>query len=251
MTMRFKEKTVIVSGGGGYIGGVLGQKLAAEGARVAVLDRNLDTAEKVAAMLPEGKAYAVDLTDYQAVQQTVAEAEAQLGPADFLVTCAGGSARRRIRRFAEQDMAVIREIIDMNLLGALHCLRAVIPGMIARRAGKIVNISSLVAIGGVEGCADYAAAKAGIIAATRTLAMELGPHNVLINCVCPGKVQRPGEMPADPVAFARKHSFLDRLCRAEDIAGLVLFLLSPDADCITGQNYIVDGGRSLGLKGDH
>jgi len=123
--------------------------------------------------------------------------------------------------------------------------------MISRQQGKIVNISSLVAIGGVEGCADYAAAKAGIISATRTLAMELGPHNININCVCPGKVQRPTEMPPDPLLFARKHSFLDRLCRAEDIASLTLFLLSEEAACITGQNYIVDAGRSLGLKGDH
>lgn len=120
-----------------------------------------------------------------------------------------------------------------------------------RERGKIVNISSLVVVGRVAGCADYAAAKAGIIAATRTLAMELGPHSINVNCVCPAKVQRPSEMPTAPLLFARRHSFLNRLCRAEDIAAWVLFLLSEEAACITGQNYIVEAGRSLGLKGDH
>jgi len=249
--MRFKDQTAIVTGGGGYIGGTLCRKLAAEGARVAVLDCNAAAAQRVAAELPGACAFAVDLTDYQAVVECVAGAERSLGPCGILVTSAGGSARRRIRPFADQDMSVIREIIEMNLFGAMNCLRAVLPGMIARERGGIVNISSLVAVGGVEGCADYAAAKAGIIAATRTLAMELGPRGIRINCVCPGKVQRPGEMPADPLLFARKHSFLSRLCRAEDIASLALFLLSDEAGCITGQNYIVDAGRSLGLKGDH
>lgn len=249
--MSFQGKVAMVTGGGGYIGGVLCRELAGQGIRVAVLDCNLAGAQQVAAALPGARAFSVDLTDYQAVSACVAEAEQLLGPCDFLITCAGGSARKRIRPFAGQDMGVVREIIEMNLFGALHPLRAVIPGMIARQRGKIVNISSLVAVGGVEGCADYGAAKAGIIAATRTLAMELGPHNININCVCPGKVQRPGEMPADPLLFARRHSFLNRLCRAEDIAALVLFLLSEEAACITGQNYIVDAGRSLGLKGDH
>ena len=156
-----------------------------------------------------------------------------------------------MKPFAEQDMNVIRGIIEMNLFGALHVIHAVVPHMFRQNYGRIVNLSSLVALGGVEGCADYAAAKGGIIAATKTLAMEFGPHNVNINCVCPGKVQRPGEMPADPEAFARNHSFLNRICSADDIAELVLFLLSEKADYITGQNYIIDGGRSLGLKGDH
>ncbi len=249
--MSFKDQMAIVTGGGGYIGSTICRELAAKGARIGVLDCNLEAAQKVASELPGARAFAVDLTDYNAVSDCVVEAEQLLGSCNLLVTSAGGSARSHIRKFADQDMSVIREIIEMNLFGALNSLRAVIPGMIARQRGRIVNISSLVAVGGVEGCADYAAAKAGIIAATRTLAMELGPHNININCVCPGKVQRPNEMPADPMLFARKHSFLNRLCRAEDIASLALFLLSEEAACITGQNYIVDAGRSLGLKGDH
>ncbi len=130
--MSFKDKMAIVTGGGGYIGGTLCRELAAKGARVAVLDCNLDAAQKVALELPDARAFAVDLTDYKAVAECVAESEQLLGACDLLVTSAGGSARSRIRKFADQDMSVIREIIEMNLFGALNILRTVIPGMIAR-----------------------------------------------------------------------------------------------------------------------
>ncbi|OQA86542.1 MAG: 3-oxoacyl-(acyl-carrier-protein) reductase FabG [Lentisphaerae bacterium ADurb.Bin242] len=249
--MCFQGKTAIVTGGGGYIGGAIGSKLSGEGASVALFDLDAEKVHAVAAGLKNAKAYAVDLTDPSAVEKAVGEASAHFGKIDFLVTAAGGSARSRSRLFAEQSMNVVREVIEINLFGVLNAIHAVAPQMIRRKWGKIVNLSSLVAVGGVEGCADYAAAKAGVIAATRTLAMEFGPYNIQINCVCPGKVQRPGEMPADPEAFAHRHSFLNRICFADDIAGLVLFLLSEKADYITGQNYIIDGGRSLGLKGDH
>lgn len=140
----------------------------------------------------------------------------------------------------------------MNLFGTFYCTRAVIPYLIEQNSGVILNISSLVALGGIKGCSDYGAAKGGIIAATKAWAMEFGPHNIRVNCVCPGKVQRPDEMPADPLAFAHKHSFLNRLCTADDIAEVAIFLLDDDkSGFITGQNYVVDGGRSLGLKGDN
>ncbi len=248
--MSFQGKTAIVSGGGGYIGGTICEELAAQGVKVAVFDLDLERAQKVASGLENAKAFAVDLTDYSEVKVALADAARHFGKIDFLVTSAGGSARSRIKPFVSQEMSVIRQVIEMNLFGALNCIHAVAPLMFERNGGKIVNISSLVAVGGVAGCSDYAAAKAGIISATRTLAMEFGPHNININCVCPGKVQRPNAMPADPEAFAHRHSFLNRICFAHDVAELVLFLLSDKADYITGQNYIIDGGRSLGLKGD-
>lgn len=249
--MNFQGRTAIVTGGNGYIGGTISRKLLEQGASVAIFDITLENARKTAEEFENAYPVSVDLTNPDSVQAAVAGTIKHFGKADLLVTSAGGSARSRMKPFAEQDMNVIRGIIEMNLFGALHVIHAVVPHMFRQNYGRIVNLSSLVALGGVEGCADYAAAKGGIIAATKTLAMEFGPHNVNINCVCPGKVQRPGEMPADPEAFARKHSFLNRICSADDIAELVLFLLSEKADYITGQNYIIDGGRSLGLKGDH
>lgn len=249
--MEFQGKTVIVTGGGGYIGGTIGAELSERGASVALFDLNAESVRAAASKLKNTEAFAVDLTDCAAVEKTIGEVMTRFGRIDFLVNSAGGSARNRNKLFAEQDMAVIREVIEVNLFGALHTIHAVAPHMIRQKKGKIVNLSSIVAVGGVETCADYAAAKGGIIAVTRTLAMELGPHNIHVNCVCPGKVQRPGEKPADLDAFAHRYSFLNRICNAEDVANLVLFLLSEKADYITGQNYIIDGGRSLGLKGDH
>lgn len=249
--MSFQGKTAVVTGGGGYIGGVICRKLLEQGAAVAVFDIAEENARKTAEGFEQAYPVSVDLKDSGSVRNAVAAVAERFGSIDLLVTAAGGSARQKIRPFVQQELSVIREIIEMNLFGALNTIHAVAPQMFRQNSGKIVNLSSLVAVGGVEGCADYAAAKAGIIAATRTLAMEFGPHNIRINCVCPGKVQRPGEMPADPEAFARRHSFLNRICFADDIAELVLFLLSEKSDYITGQNYIIDGGRSLGLKGDH
>lgn len=249
--MSFQGKTAIITGGGGYIGGTIGRKLLEQGASVALFDIVTDNARKMADEFETALPVSVNLTDAASVQNAVGETLKRFGKIDLLVTSAGGSARSKIKPFVQQDMDVVREIIEMNLFGALNVIHAVAPHMLQQNHGKIVNISSLVAIGGVEGCADYGAAKAGVIAATKTLAMEFGPHNVNINCVCPGKVQRPDEIPTDPEAFARRHSFLNRICVADDIAELVLFLLSERADYITGQNYIVDGGRSLGLKGDH
>jgi NAD(P)-dependent dehydrogenase (short-subunit alcohol dehydrogenase family) len=248
--MSFQGKSAIVTGGAGYIGGAICRQLAEQGANVAVFDINRQRVEEVASSLPGAKAFAGDLADCAAVKAVVAEAAQIFGSVDFLVTCAGGSARSRIKPFAAQDMGVIREVIETNLFGALHAIHSVAPLMIERTCGKIVNISSIVALGGKAGCTEYGAAKAAIISATRSLAIELGPHNINVNCVSPGKVQRPDEMPSDQGAFARQHSYLNRICTAEDVAELVVFLLSDKADYITGQNYIIDGGRSLGLKGD-
>jgi 3-oxoacyl-[acyl-carrier protein] reductase len=248
--MSLQGKAAIVTGGAGYIGGAICKQLAAQGAKVAVFDLDLGRAESAASDLQEAKAFGVNLTDAVAVRTAVAEAARVFGGIDLLVTCAGGSARSRIRPFAAQDMGVIREVIEVNLFGTLHVIHAVAPLMIERKRGRIVNIASIVALGGMARCAEYGAAKAAIIAATRSLAMEFGPHNININCVSPGKVQRPDELPANQEEFARRYSCLNRICCAEDVAELVLFLLSDKADYITGQNYIIDGGRSLGLKGD-
>ena len=192
----------------------------------------------------------VDVTDYAAVAAAVESVKAKYGTVDILVNVAGGSARSEIRPFAVQKIEVIHQVIDMNMYGALHCIRAVAPIMIEQKSGVIVNFSSAVALGGIVGCADYGASKGAIMAATKSLAMEFGQYNIRINCVCPGKVQRPDAQPADVDAFVKKHTYLNVLANAEDVADLVEFLASDKARCITGQNYVIDNGRSLGLRGD-
>ena len=235
-----KDAVIIVTGGNGYIGGAIAAHIRQAGAIPVIFDLKTDDG------------FSVDITDYHAVETAVAEVKRKYGRIDGLVNCAGGSARREIRPFAEQKIEVLRNVLEINLFGTFYCTRAVIPYLIEQKSGVILNISSLVALGGIEGCSDYGAAKGGVIAASKAWAMEFGPYNIRVNCVCPGKVQRPGEMPADPAAFAHRHSFLNRLCTADDIAEAAMFLLDDEkSGFITGQNYVVDGGRSLGLKGDH
>ena len=136
-------------------------------------------------------------------------------------------------------------MIDVNLKGPLFCTRAVIGHMVERKCGKIVNIGSITGIQGLEYVVDYSAAKGGVIAFTKALAKEVGPSGINVNCVSPGLVPRPDENPAR----ALRSGYLGRICKPEDIAELVVFLSTDAAAYITGQNYVIDGGRSLGMKG--
>ncbi|MBR2372925.1 MAG: SDR family oxidoreductase [Lentisphaeria bacterium] len=244
-----EKEVVIITGGAGYIGGTTAERFARSGKQVIIFDINRERVEEVASRIG-AKGMVVNITDYREVTAAVEQVIAEFGKVDILVNAAGGSARSRMKRFADQDMEVIRDVIDMNLYGCLNCTRAIIPSMISRKSGVIVNISSAVALGGIAGCVDYGASKGAIIAATKGLAIELGQDNIRVNCVCPGKVQRPAEQPADPHAFAYKHSYLNYIATADDVADLVEFLASSKARYITGQNYVIDGGRSLGLRGD-
>ncbi len=251
--MKLSGKVAVVIGGGGAIGRAIARKLAGEGASIAVVDFNEDAAEAVAkAIAADGgsaMAYAVDNRDYAAVSEMTESVVSHFGGLDVLVNSAGGSARKKMKPFKDQSVEVIDWMLGVNLHGPLYCIRAAVGHMARKRCGKIINIASIVATGGSRNCVEYGAAKGGIIAATRSLAMELGEFNINVNCVSPGLVQRPDEMPADEAEFARRTSFLNRICTQDDIANLVLYLALPESDMITGQNYIVDGGRSLGLQG--
>ncbi len=252
--MKLANRVAIVSGGGGAIGRAIALKLAAAGADIAVVDVNAETAEKVAeevrAMGRKSLAQAMDIRSYEAVTAGVNAIAETFGGLDIVVNSAGGSARSRMGRFESLDIEVFDWILDVNLRGPMYIIRAALPHLIQRNAGKIVNIASIVALGGKAGCVDYSAAKGGILAATKSLAIELGRYNINANCVSPGLVQRPDRLPADEADFAKRHSYLNRICTQDDVAEAVLYLASPESDYVTGQNLVVDGGRSLGLRGD-
>ena len=149
---------------------------------------------------------------------------------------------------AEQDPHVIQRVLDVNLMGAIWCSRAAARHMIAQnRGGKIINFSSVVGLNGLKDCTDYAAAKAGVMGMTHSLAKELGPYKINVNSVAPGIVMRPDDMGGDHRAF--ETNLLGIKCTAQDVADLVEFLCSDKARFITGQVYAVDGGRSLSMKG--
>jgi len=249
--MKLKNQVALITGGGGVLGGAIARKLAAEGAKIVLFDIRTEfagkNAEAVIAVGGVAEPVGLDITDAEAVRRTVDELHARHGRIDILVNCAGGSARSRMKAFHEQSLDVVRDIIAVNLFGTLNCTHAVVQHMVAAKSGNIVNIGSAVAVQGLARCVDYAASKGAILSATKSLAKELGPLGINVNCVSPGQIPR--EQPADPDAFARRHSFLNRMGTSDDIASLVCYLTLPEASFITGQNYIVDGGRTLAMQG--
>jgi 2-hydroxycyclohexanecarboxyl-CoA dehydrogenase len=184
---RFEGKTVIVTGGGGGIGGATCRRFGKDGARVAVLDLNLEAAEMVAAAIRAdgGQAAAIrcDITDRASVDAAVAATQAQLGPVDVLVNNAGWDL---FIPFTQTAPAQWDKLIAINLTGALHMHHAVLPGMVARKAGRIVNIASDAARVGSSGEAVYAACKGGLVALSKSLAREHARHGITVNVVCPG-----------------------------------------------------------------
>ncbi len=252
--MKLKGQVALVTGGGGAIGRAIALRLAEQGAEVGVLDRFSDAANAVVMEIGKsgGSAFALtgDLTSSSETEHLVEQAFTRCGRIDILVNCIGGSARQRCRIFHEQSLDVVKEIIDMNLYGMLYCTHAVARRMVKAGQGRIVTVSSIVGVQGMAKLVEYSAAKGAVIAATKALAKELGTFGINVNCVSPGKVQREGEMPADAEAFAKRYSYLNRICTQDDVAQVAVFLCLPASGYVTGQNYIVDGGRSLGLMGD-
>ncbi|MBT62816.1 MAG: dehydrogenase [Puniceicoccaceae bacterium] len=249
--MKLENQIAIITGGGGVLGGAIARQLAAEGATIILFDIRAEfagkNAESVIGAGGAAEAVGLDITNADDVRAKVDDVFARHGRIDILVNCAGGSARSRIKVFHEQSLDVVRDVIGINLYGTLNCTHAVAQHMVAAKSGKIVNIGSAVGVQGLAGCVDYAASKGAVVSATKSLAKELGPLGINVNCVSPGQIPR--EAPDDPEAFARQHSFLNRIGTADDIANLVRYLVLPEASFIIGQNYVVDGGRTLAMQG--
>ena len=251
---RFQDQTVIVTGGGGGIGGATCRRFAAEGARVAVFDLNLDAAEQVASAIRDqggrATAYRCDITDRASVDAAVAAAEAALGPIAVLVNNAGWDV---FKPFTQTEPAQWDKLIAINLVGALHMHHAVLPGMAARKKGRIVNISSDAARVGSSGEAVYAACKGGLVAFTKTIAREHARQGITANVVCPGVTDTPlfaeykagaGNPEKLVEAFTRSIP-LGRIGRPDDLPGAILFFASDDAAFVTGQVLSVSGGLTM------
>ena len=254
--MKFDNKVVFITGGGGYLGGETAYSFAKEGASVALCDINEQALNAKLARIKElgvkAKGYVIDVTDSQNVEDTVATVIKDFGKIDISVHVAGGSARIVSPMAGSvliyQKDYVIDRVLKVNLYGAIYVARAVGRYMVENdvKGGRIISFASTVGLNGLSGCCDYAAAKAGIMAFTKSFAKEVAYKGITVNAVAPGVVQRPGE---EDEVRSRTTNFLGEICVAEDIAPVVLFLASPEARFITGQTYVVDGGRSLGMKG--
>ena len=251
------NKVAFITGAGGYIGSETARTLAKSGIAIAVCDINEEavnkTVESIKALGEVAFGRVLDVTDSADVDAAVAETVEKFGRLDIMVHIAGGSARiagkdAKYRPLVEQEDYVIDRVLKVNLYGAFYASRAAARVMIKQgEGGKIINFSSAVGINGLKTCADYAAAKGGVMSLTKALAKELGPYKINVNSVAPGIVMRPEENGGDDRAL--KTNLLGKQCMAEDIANLVEFLVSDKAGFITGQTYVCDGGRTLSMKG--
>ena len=249
-----KGKHAVVTGGGGAIGRAICLRLAEEGCRVAVFDRDETTAAETARAIEDagGRAgfHATDITDYDAVRAGVAEARKTGGDISVLVNNAGWD---RFANFLETDPALWDKIIAINLRGPLNMHHAVLPGMVEASAGRVVNIASDAGRVGSSGEAVYSACKGGIIAFTKTMARELARTGITLNTVCPGPTDTPllrsffeeGEAGEKIVQALARAIPMKRLGRAEDLPGMVAFLSSDDAAFVTGQTISVSGGLTM------
>jgi 2-hydroxycyclohexanecarboxyl-CoA dehydrogenase len=251
-------RVALVTGAGRGIGAGICEVLSESGALLAVNDIFPERAESVAERLP-ARAVAVlgDVTDLAAVREMVARTESTLGPIDILVNNAGlpatteGEDASFFRRFQEVDPASWARVLDVILQGTLNCTHAVLEGMVERRSGRIVNISSDSGRVGTPGAALYSMAKAGVVGFSKALAQEVAPHGITVNCVSPGATEtesaagwlkraRAQVMAEYPLAAAR-----DRLGTPADIGLAVLYFASDSAEWVTGQVLSVNGGHHM------
>jgi len=235
-------RNALVTGSTRGIGRAIANTLAECGARVAVVGRDLERSQSVAAEIGGGAlGFAADVGDVAAVVKLVADVEAAFGGIDILVNNAGLTRDNLLMRIKDDDWD---SVIDANLRGAFVAIRAATRGMMKRRWGRVINITSVVGINGNKGQANYAASKAGLIGLTKSVARELGSRNILTNAVAPGFIDT--DMTAAMTSEARSAMAgqipLERLGAPMDVAGAVAFLASDLASYITGQVLVVDGG---------
>jgi NAD(P)-dependent dehydrogenase (short-subunit alcohol dehydrogenase family) len=258
--MRLQDKVAIVTGAASGIGRAIADRFAREGALVVIADRNAEAippaVEEITAAGGQTAGFTVDVTDRDQIQAFVADVVERHRRVDILVNNAGITRYRPFLTTTGQDWDLV---LDVDLKGVFFCVQAAAPHMIRQGYGKIVNISSALGTGtsphntagSPAGSSAYASAKAGVIQLTKTLARELGPHGINVNCVAPGtfvtpitsSTRTPQEV-AEHIAHRIKTVVLNRLGSLEELANAVLFLASDEAGYITGHTLPVDGGRT-------
>jgi 2-hydroxycyclohexanecarboxyl-CoA dehydrogenase len=243
-----RDKVVVVTGAGRGMGRAIAERLAVEGARVAVTDVDGESAAMTAAALDGAAGFRLDITDAAEVSARIGEIAAALGPVDALVNNAGWD---RMAPFLQTDEDLWDRLIDINLRGPIRMTKAVLPQMVERGGGRIVNISSDAGRVGSTGEAVYSACKAGIIGFAKTVAREMARHGITVNTICPGPTETPllaamvGEGHDKLIESLKRGIPLGRLGQPEDVAGAVAFLVSDDAGFITGQTLSVSGGLTM------
>jgi NAD(P)-dependent dehydrogenase (short-subunit alcohol dehydrogenase family) len=245
-----EDKVVLISGGASGIGEAFVRAFADNGARVAFIDLQQEAGTALAHELAGSRHPPLflrcDITDTDALKAAIAEANARLGPVSALINNAANDQRQR---FADVTPDELDRTMAVNFRHIYFACQAVVPQMIARGGGSIVNMSSMAWIAGAPSLAGYASAKAAIVGLTHSLAREMGPHRIRVNAIAPGlvlteKQQRLWYPTAEKVAEMVRMQFLPEIIQPADIASLALFLAADDSRMITKQTFSVNGGRA-------
>ncbi|MEE8521478.1 MAG: 3-oxoacyl-[acyl-carrier-protein] reductase [Gemmatimonadota bacterium] len=244
MTGELEGKIAFITGASRGIGLATARELTEAGARVAIIARDKGKADEAAKDVSGSRCFACDVTDVDSVTEVVGAVQAEMGPIDILVNNAGDTRDQLLVRMTDEDWTYA---LDVNLTGTFNTIRAVARGMMRQRSGVIINVSSVVGLVGNAGQANYAAAKAGLVGLTKSVAKELAGRGIRANLVVPGFIDT--QMTADLAGAARKHLaeriLMGRLGEPEDVAPVIRFLASPGAGYITGQVIVVDGGMVM------
>lgn len=247
--MSEKSMVAVITGAGKGIGRATALRLAKDGYKIAVCYNNSrSAAEKTASdIISAGgtaRAYKLDITDSQNVNSVIADIEKSFGEIAVLNNNAGIAEQSLFTDITDE---MWRKMLDTNLSGAFYCARAVLPFMIHRKSGKIINIASIWGETGGSCEVHYSAAKAGVIGMTKALAKEVGPSGITVNCVSPGVIltDMTSHFDEDTMNTLKDETPLGRIGTPEDIAGAVSFLASSEADFITGQDLAVNGGMNI------
>jgi len=247
--MRLRDKATLITGGGRGIGATTALLFAAEGARVGILDLREEGLREVSAKAKQKgfdlKTFAGDVSRRDQIERVMEEFIREFGRIDVLVNNAGIAISKP---FFERTVEDWVKTLEVNLIGVFLCSQVAATHMLKQKSGKIINISSIRGIDhcGREGVVDYSASKGAVINLTKTMAKELAPY-INVNTVAPGhtNTEMTKSLPEEVRRNMIEGSYLKRLAEPEDIAKAILFLASNDADFITGQTLLVDGGFSL------
>ena len=240
----FRGRTAIVTGGARGIGLACAARIAAGGGRIALWDRDMDRARQSAASLGDAIAVPVDVTDDASIAEAMARTEKDLAAPDILVASAGITGPNMT--VDKYPVDAWKQVIDINLTGVFLCNRAVVPGMVKRGWGRIVNIASVAGKEGNPNASAYSASKAGVIGLTKSLGKELATSGVLVNCVAPAVVKTElfSQMTEQHIQYMLSKIPMNRFGEVEEVAEMVSWLASPACTFSTGATFDLSGGRA-------